>query len=213
MISEYHLNLWTWLNSVQMPTPTGNNYITRCPRRLELVSSSSSCSWSQLGTRCQRENQLADWGLVAHCDPRLSSPARARQKCCYGQKNLGSICSCLFPSTTHLLHTTNINPFEDKVWEIHIFIKKCVRSIIEVVIIVDYVSDHICICMCSCMWLYNKTITVRVIVRAMGMIMKGRDKHTNKMPGSPSPYEMQKKMLFAETVYLLRRDLSMGMKK
>ena len=60
-ISEYHRDLWTWLNSVQMRTPTGSrwvwdNYITRCHRRLWAVS--SSCSWSQLGTRCQRENQL-----------------------------------------------------------------------------------------------------------------------------------------------------------
>ena len=34
------------------------------------------------------------------------------------------------------------------------FIKKCVRSFIEVVIIVDYVSAYICICIC--MRLYNK---------------------------------------------------------
>ena len=44
-ISEYHLDLWTWLNSVrwQMRTPTESrwtceNYITRCHRRLELVA-------------------------------------------------------------------------------------------------------------------------------------------------------------------------------
>ena len=41
-ISEYHLDLWSWLNSGQMRTPTGsrwrsNNYITRCHRRLESV--------------------------------------------------------------------------------------------------------------------------------------------------------------------------------
>ena len=39
---EYHLDQWTWLNSVQMSTPTGsrwvsNNYIIRCHRRLESV--------------------------------------------------------------------------------------------------------------------------------------------------------------------------------
>ena len=31
-----------------------------------------------------------------------------------------------------LTHHRNINPFENKVWEIHIFIKKCVSSFIEV---------------------------------------------------------------------------------
>ena len=63
-ISGYHLDLWTWLNSVQMPTEnrwTPNNYITRCHRRLELVgvrlqfSSSRSCPRS--------ENQLQREGL------------------------------------------------------------------------------------------------------------------------------------------------------
>ena len=44
--------------------------------------------------------------------PWLSSPPRMRNKCCYGQKNLGSICGSLSPSPTHLSHTTNINPFE-----------------------------------------------------------------------------------------------------
>ena len=124
-ILGYHLDLWTWLNSVQTLTGSrcmSNNYITRCHRRLESVgvqvAVSSSCSWSQLGTRCQRENQLADWGLAALSDPRLSSPARIQKKCCYGQKNFGSICSSLSPSPTLLSHTTNINPFGNKVlWE------------------------------------------------------------------------------------------------
>ena len=40
-ISEYQFDLWTWLNSGQMRTPTGirwesDNYITRC-HKLELV--------------------------------------------------------------------------------------------------------------------------------------------------------------------------------
>ena len=119
-ISEYHLDLWTWSNSVQIRTPTGNrwvsnNYVTRCHKRLELSCSSSSsysCCWNQLGTRYQRENQFADRGLAALSDPRLSSPARMRKKCCYDQKNFGSICSSLSPSPIHLSHTTNINPFE-----------------------------------------------------------------------------------------------------
>ena len=40
-----------------------------------------------------------------------------------------AVCPCLHPSLTH---HRNINPFENKVWEIHIFIKKWVPSFIEV---------------------------------------------------------------------------------
>ena len=50
--------------------------------------------------------------------PPVEQPSRMRKKCCYGQRNLGSICSSLFPSPTHISHTTNINPFKNKVWEI-----------------------------------------------------------------------------------------------
>ena len=101
------------------------------------VSRSSCYSWSQLGTRCQRESQRHTEGS--------SSLATMRKKCCYGQKNLGSICSSLSPSPTHLSRITNINPFSRIKCEKYVFIKKCVRSFIEVVIIVDYVSAYICI--------------------------------------------------------------------
>ena len=49
------------------------------------------------------------------------------------------------PLTQH----RNVNPFENKVWDIYIFIKKCVCSFIEVRELFDYVSA------CICMWLYN----------------------------------------------------------
>ncbi len=89
------------------------------------VSSNSSCSWSQLGTKCQSENQLADRRLAALSDPQLSSPARTRKKCCYGQNNFWSICSSLSPSPTHLSHTTNINPFENKVCDVYLYKEVC----------------------------------------------------------------------------------------
>ena len=94
-ISEYP---WP-LNSVQMHTPTesrwmSNNYIARCHIWLELVSSSPSSSfswsWSQLGDKMpawESACRLRAWALG---DPRLSSPAKMRKKCCYGQKNFGS---------------------------------------------------------------------------------------------------------------------------
>ena len=79
-------------------------------------------------------SSISSWGQDAHVrasDPRLSSPARIRKKYCYGQKNLGSICSSLSPSPTHLSHTRNITHSRIKCGR-YIFIKKCVRSFIEV---------------------------------------------------------------------------------
>ena len=135
-----------------MRTPTGSRwawdyYITRCHRRLGSVKSVQL----QLETRCLRENQLA-----ALSDPRLSSLARLRKKCCYGQKNFGSICSSLSPSPTHLSHINNINPFENKVWEVYFYKEVC--SFI-------HWSRHycwLCFCLYLCMflpivvlWIYN----------------------------------------------------------
>ena len=113
-MSEHHLDLWTWLNSVQMRTPTGsrwlsNTYTTRCHRRLESVSCSCSSSWRKDSCRVRTSSGQRAWVLS---DPRLSSPAKMRKKRCYGrEKNFGSICGSLSPSPTHLSHITNINPF------------------------------------------------------------------------------------------------------
>ena len=46
-----------------------------------------------------------------------------------------------------------------------------------------------------------------VIVQAIGVIKKDTDKHINKIPGSPSLYEIQK-IALCETAHLLRRVLS-----
>ena len=58
-----------------------DNYITRCHRRLGsvpvAVEVGVGVSW---GTRCQRENQLADWGLVALRDPWLSNPSQDEEE-------------------------------------------------------------------------------------------------------------------------------------
>ena len=129
---------------MQMRTPTGSRwiskiYITRYHRRLELVQFEFSSKQSQFEFQSQLESvadkmpvwkqlQTEGWALS---DRRLSSPARMRKKCCYGQRNLGSICSSLSPSPTHLSHITNINPFATLSrikCERYIFLKKCVRS-------------------------------------------------------------------------------------
>ena len=68
----------------------------------------------------------ADRGLWALSNPRLSSPAKMRKKCCYDhEKNFGSICSGLSLSPTHLSHTRNINPFENKVLEVYFYEEVC----------------------------------------------------------------------------------------
>ena len=54
-----------------------------------------------------------------------------------------AVCPCLHPSLTH---HRNINPFENKVWEIHIFKKKCVRSFIEV--------RKLCLIMCPYIFIF-----------------------------------------------------------
>ena len=93
------------------------------------------------------------WALS---DPRLSNTAKMRKKCCYGQKNFGSICSSLSASPTHLSHPTNINPFENKVWEIYFFYKEvCSFVHWSLSLSVDCFRMYYVYVLCSCMWLYN----------------------------------------------------------
>ena len=126
--------------------------------------SSSYCS-SQLGTKCQIESLRQTEGF----EPRLSSPARMRKKCCYGQKNLESICNSLSLSLTHLLHTTKINPFENKVWEIYFYKEACSfvhwsSSLLLTMFPLIFVYVYV---LCSCiMWLYN-TKTDKIYLERM----------------------------------------------
>ena len=79
------------------------------------------------------------WRQVTHG---WATPARMRKQCCYGQKNLGQYVAVC----PRLQLTFNIQPISTLSrikCERYIFIKKCVRSFIEVVIIVDYVSAYI----------------------------------------------------------------------
>ena len=89
-----------------------------------------SWSWSQLGTRCRSESQRQT-GLWALSDPRLSNSSQDKKEVLLWSEEFGSICSSLSPSPTHLSHTRNITLSRIKC-ERYIFIKKCVRSFIEV---------------------------------------------------------------------------------
>ena len=95
---------------------TWDSYIIRCHRRLGSIPVVFGASWEQdAGVRISLQTETHGW----------ATPAKMRKKCCYGQKNFGSICSSLSPFPTHLSHTTNINPFENKVWEIYLYKKVC----------------------------------------------------------------------------------------
>ena len=85
---------WTW-----------DNNITRCPGRFELV-----------GDKMPKWEPVADRGLWALSDPRLSNPAKMRKKCCYDRRRTWGQYSSLSPSPTHLSHTTNITLSRIK-WE------------------------------------------------------------------------------------------------
>ena len=151
-MSEYHLDLWMWLNSVQMRTPTGsrwmsNNYITRWHRRLGSVSQFESVrvqfQW-QLGTRCRSESQRQTEGLRPP-GPTGEQPSRMRKKCCDGQRDMGSICGSLSPAPTHLSHITNINPFATLSrikCERYIFLKKLLL-IMKLVDKFTYLGDSV----------------------------------------------------------------------
>ena len=67
----------------------------------------------------------ADRGLWTLSDPRLSNPSQDEQEVLLWSEELWSICSSLYPSPTHLSHATNINPFENKVWEIYFYKDVC----------------------------------------------------------------------------------------
>ena len=88
----------------------------------------------------------ADRGLWGLSDPRLSNPSQDEEEVLLWSEELGvKITVCPFLQlTSHTQPTSTLSRIK---CERYILIKKCVRSFIEVIIIVDYVSAYICICM------------------------------------------------------------------
>ena len=125
-ISEYHLDLWTWLNSVCVrPQEAGGQLYYQVPQTAWDSQFEFELQLESVGDKLPEWEPAADRGLWAPSDQRLSSPAMMRKKCCYGQRNFGSICSSLSPSSTLLSHTRNINFFENKVWEVYFSKEEC----------------------------------------------------------------------------------------
>ena len=88
----------------------------------------------------------------------VEQPSQDEKEVLLWSEELGSICGSLSPSPTHLSHTTNINPFENKVWKIYFYKEVCSFIHWSLYIMFDYVSAYIYICMC--MWLYNTVILI-----------------------------------------------------
>ena len=93
-----------------------------------------------------------DWGLWALSDPRLSNPSQDMKEALLWSRRTWvnvAVRPCLHSFLTRNKHL----PFENKVWEIYIFIKKCIRSLLKSSLSVDYVPVYICIRV-----VYNTTI-------------------------------------------------------
>ncbi|XP_013404332.1 uncharacterized protein LOC106169420 [Lingula anatina] len=54
----------------------------------------------------------------------------------------------------------------------------------------------------------KRTITIPVVIRALGLVKKGLEKYTDKIPGNTNIHEVQKIVLLG-TTHILRRMLSM----
>ena len=98
----------TWVNKRRNSRSrcAWDNDITRCHRRLGSVPVGVGVSW------CQRESQWQTEGFGPSVTHRWATPAKMRKKCCYSQKNFGSICSSL--SRLQLTsHTQPTSPFQE----------------------------------------------------------------------------------------------------
>ena len=112
------------------------------PRRFELVGDSMP-KWEPASRlRALRPSVTHGW----------VTQAKMRKKCCYARGRTWvniAVRLCLHSFITHNKH----HLLENKVWEIYIFIKKCIRSLLKSLLSVDYVPA--CICIRVVLRLYN----------------------------------------------------------
>ena len=106
---RYHLDLWTGWNRCNCDAHRKQVEVKQLYNPVPLTV---RVSWSQL-VRVRvavrgSENQLPAEGLGPQ-DPRLSSPAEKEKKCCYSQRNWGSICCSMFS----LQLTSHAQPFRN----------------------------------------------------------------------------------------------------
>ena len=88
------------------------------------VPVSFSWSWSQLVTSVGVRVSGRQWALGPQW-PTVKQPSQDAKEVLLWSEELGSICSSLSPSPTHLSHTRNINPFKNKVWGVYFYKDVC----------------------------------------------------------------------------------------
>ena len=100
-----------------------------------------------------------DRGLLALSDPRLSNPSQDQKEVLLWSRRRTWVNIAVRPCL-HSFHTHNKHHlFENKVWEIYIFIKKCIRSLLKSFITGWLFSAYIFICIRAIvLWLYNSKI-------------------------------------------------------
>ena len=119
---------------------TLDNNITTCPD-----------GSIQSETRCPRENQFADWGL---CGPQWSTvdqPSQDEEDVLLWPREKVWVNIAVRPCLHSFLSHNKHHPFENKVWEIYIFIKKSIRSLLKSFVI-SWLCSHVYLYMytCSC---------------------------------------------------------------
>ena len=89
----------------------------------------------------------ADRGLWSLIDLRSSNPAKMRKKYCW-------VNIAVYPHLQLISHTTSINPFENKVWEIYFYKEVC--SFVHWSLSLLLTMFPLIFVLCICMWLYNR---------------------------------------------------------
>ena len=121
-ISRNNLDRWR-VEFGAITTPKGSRWTTK--QLYNQVPQTVRGSWSQFVGVVRvavsrqwepaRDRRLGPWG------PRLSSTAEWGGKCCYDQRNLGSICCSLFRLQLTSYTQSFRNPFANNLWEVYFF--------------------------------------------------------------------------------------------
>ena len=115
------------------------NNITRCPGGLR-----------QLETGCRSENQLQIEGFRPSVTYGWATASQGEKEVLlWSREEFGiniAVRPCLYSPLTHNKH----HPFENKVWEIYILIKKCIRSLLKSTLPVDCFLIYLYIYTWSC---------------------------------------------------------------
>ena len=133
-----------------------NKNVTRTQRAWVIEVGASWGQDAEVRASGRKKALVPQWPTVEQPQPRWRRSAAMVARRTLGQNN------SLSPSPTHLSHTRNINPLENKVWEIYFYKEVCSFVPWSSFIIIDDVSAYICIYIRTvviCMRLYKKRRT------------------------------------------------------